>query len=178
MLRPSLIRGGLGENGPEQRRCGRHRRRRPSTALAHPRPAGTSAAPSLAQLCPHNLISQHSRAARNVSTAAVAGVVAGEQTLTITRPDDWHLHVRDGQPMRVCHDPITLAMTPQGCPVPHVEQQPGTRQPRGRASCRPAVHHRPLPSRPFRTWCPTRPATLAAPSSCPTWYRPSTTLRR
>ncbi|PNW76681.1 hypothetical protein CHLRE_11g467550v5 [Chlamydomonas reinhardtii] len=33
--------------------------------------------------------------------AVTAGAVAeAVQTLTITRPDDWHLHVRDGQPMR------------------------------------------------------------------------------
>ena len=26
-------------------------------------------------------------------------MTAAPQTLTITRPDDWHLHVRDGEPL-------------------------------------------------------------------------------
>jgi dihydroorotase len=33
------------------------------------------------------------------------------QTITITRPDDWHLHVRDGDAMR--------------CVVPHTARQMG-----------------------------------------------------
>ena len=27
-------------------------------------------------------------------------MTATTDTLTITRPDDWHLHVRDGEPLR------------------------------------------------------------------------------
>ena len=32
--------------------------------------------------------------------AAAAAAASSPQRLTITRPDDWHLHVRDGQAMR------------------------------------------------------------------------------
>jgi len=29
----------------------------------------------------------------------MAAMTAAQDTLTITRPDDWHLHVRDGAPL-------------------------------------------------------------------------------
>ena len=29
----------------------------------------------------------------------MAAMTAAPNTLTITRPDDWHLHVRDGEPL-------------------------------------------------------------------------------
>ena len=29
-------------------------------------------------------------------------MTAAPDTLTITRPDDWHLHVRDGEPLHTC----------------------------------------------------------------------------
>jgi dihydroorotase len=35
-----------------------------------------------------------------VSAAAAAAASTQQQTLTITTPDDWHLHVRDGDNMR------------------------------------------------------------------------------
>ena len=37
---------------------------------------------------------------RGISTAVLASSSSSPTTLTITRPDDWHLHVRDGAAMR------------------------------------------------------------------------------
>jgi dihydroorotase len=51
------------------------------------------------------------------------------QTITITRPDDWHLHVRDGDAMR--------------CVVPHTARQ------MGRAIIMPNLK----PRSPRRRWC-------------------------
>jgi dihydroorotase len=38
--------------------------------------------------------------------------------LTITRPDDWHLHLRDGEALAaVCRTPPASSPAPSSCPT-------------------------------------------------------------
>lgn len=99
--------------------CGRLRNR-PSRSVGHPksRPEQTSSSFSANRsgLAVPQLSSGHAGATRTRSTAAASASAAAVDTLTITRPDDWHLHVRDGQAMRVRQ----LASCKAGAAISHL----------------------------------------------------------
>lgn len=60
---------------------------------SYPTPASAAAAQPPAQRLPARRFSSTTAAASPAAAAAAAG---GPDELVITRPDDWHLHVRDG----------------------------------------------------------------------------------
>ena len=64
---------------------------------SYPTPAAAAAAQPPAQRLPARRFSSTTAAASPAAAAAAAG---GPDELILTRPDDWHLHVRDGAGLR------------------------------------------------------------------------------
>ena len=65
---------------------------------SYPTPASAAAAQPPAQRLPARRFSSTTAAASPAAAAAAAA--GGPDELVITRPDDWHLHVRDGAGLR------------------------------------------------------------------------------